>query len=75
MANLINKTQLGTEYLNTIALWNGSNITKLDDSIVDRTFSTKEQLVLALTQLGVTVDANASISIEDEEMDQFHYFA
>jgi hypothetical protein len=75
MANLINKTQLGTEYLNTVNVWNDSTITKINDSIVDSEFSSKEQLVQALTQMGVKVNANSSISIEDEEMEQYHYFA
>ena len=75
MANLINKTQLGTEYLNTVNVWNDSTITKINDSIVDSEFNSKEQLVQALTQMGVKVNANSSISIEDEEMEQYHYFA
>ena len=48
MANLINKTQLGTEYLNTVNVWNDSTITKINDSIVDSEFNSKEQLVQAL---------------------------
>lgn len=79
MKNTIKTTARGTQYLDKISVFNGDECqivaNNLAEAIIDNTYTTKLALVNAFQQIGIVLDPNKRISVEDSEMTQFHYFA
>ena len=78
--NTMKKTPHGTEYYDSVVVFNGNVIITVRpdhsaDSIIDtEQYATKQALVEAVALLGIRLDPAQPISIEDGDMNQFHYF-
>lgn len=70
---------VGDATVNKVTVFNGDKCSIVEHEaltdIANGEFDTKQSLVEAFAKIGVQLDPTKRISVEDNEMSQYHYFA